>query len=138
MAESKIFKLPDNLSIVSIVDEIVDFLRRDKDMTPEVVENGDAFFIQASDESGLKKLAGLSKSIQIQLVPNDMDRVIVTIDHGKLVDKAAAGAVGFFLFTPLAVTAAMGAYGQNKLIGEIFDCIERFIVSGGQTVWRRV
>ena len=138
MAESKIFKLRDEMSVVSIVDEIVDFLRRDKDMTPEVIENGDAFFIQAREESGLKKLAGLSKSIQMQLIPNDRDRVVITIDHGKWIDKAAAGAVGMMLFTPLAVTAAIGAYGQNKLIDEIFDCVERFIVSGGNPVWRRV
>ena len=138
MADSRIFQLRDNMSAVSIVDEIVHYLQFEKNMTPRVAENGDAFFIQADeDDNKLKKYTGMSKDIEIQVIRNGSDSVIVNVGHGSLADKAAAGAAGMLLFTPLVVTAAIGAYGQNKLIDEIFECVEKFILADGRPIWRR-
>lgn len=39
-----------------------------------------------------------------------------------------------FIAWPLAITAGMGAFKQQKLPSEIFGVIENFIVSGGRTV----
>ena len=60
------------------------------------------------------------------------------IGRGKWADKVGAGAVGALLFAPLAITSAIGAYKQNKLPAEIFECIEKFIISGGVSVHRNV
>ena len=67
----------------------------------------------------------------------------ISIDHVagktvyvKLLGQCAgcAGALGWFIAWPLAVTAGVGAYKQKKLPEEIFQVIEQCIVSGGRSV----
>ena len=54
--------------------------------------------------------------------------------QGEWSDKIGAGALGWFIAWPLAVTAGVGAYKQKKLPEEIFQVIEQCIVSGGRSV----
>ena len=69
----------------------------------------------------------------MQMIRMD-DNLNVTVGQGEWSDKIGAGALGWFIAWPLAVTAGVGAYKQKKLPEEIFQVIEQCIVSGGRSV----
>lgn len=135
MTESKVFRLPEGIDASSVGKEVENFLRGNKNLTTEGVKTPDGYFVQAKEPegSGWKQLAGMTMAIQVQIVEIS-DTITVNIGNGKWSDKIGAGAVGLVLFAPLAVTAAVGAFNQKKLPGEIFEHIEKFLLSGGNTV----
>ncbi len=129
MADMRIFHLKPGMTFEDIGMEVEDFLRYDKELTVERIVSSDGCFIQARETSTLKRFTGLGKALQVQIVPKNDNEVIVNIGMGEWADKIGAAAVGMVLFMPLAITAAIGAYGQNKLPDEILNCIEKFIHS---------
>lgn len=135
MTESKVFRLPEGIDASAVGKEVENFLRSNKNLTTEGVKTPDGYFVQAKEPegSGWKQLAGMTMAIQVQVVEIS-DTITVNIGNGKWSDKIGAGAVGMVLFAPLAVTAAVGAYNQKKLPGEIFEHIEKFLLGGGNSV----
>lgn len=133
MANSKIFKLMDGIDVDLIARGIESFLRDKKNLTTESLKSPEGWLIQAKQIEGWKKFAGMDTAIQVQLMPTG-DLLTVNVGSGKWIDKAGAAAIGLVLFAPLAVTAAIGAWGQKKLPEEIFNFIESFIQSGGKSV----
>lgn len=136
MADSKIFRLRDGVTIEGIGREVENFLRNEKDLTVEGFASSDGYLVQAKESSSWKKFTGLGQALQVQIIPSGAAEVLVNIGQGKWDDKVGAGAVGLLVFAPLASTSAFGAYKQNKLPAEIFACIEKFIMSGGTSVRR--
>ena len=135
MADSKIFKLVDGVTIDMVGRAVECFLRDKKALTTEGTSSPEGYFVQAKEpeSKSWKKLAGMSMATQVQIIPAG-DMITVNIGAGKWSDKVGAGAVGILLFAPLAVTSVIGVLGQKKLPQEIFDEIERFIMSGGKNV----
>ncbi|WP_406535096.1 zinc ribbon domain-containing protein [Methanobrevibacter sp.] len=135
MTESKVFRLPEGIDASSVGKEVENFLRSTKNLTTEGTKTPDGYFVQAKEPegSGWKQLAGMTMATQVQIVEIS-DTITVNIGNGKWSDKIGAGAVGMVLFAPLAVTAAVGAYNQKKLPGEIFEHIEKYLLGGGQSV----
>jgi RNA polymerase subunit RPABC4/transcription elongation factor Spt4 len=88
--------------------------------------------VQAKPKDRWKKLVGMDNSIQAQFLDQETS-VVVNVGSGKWIDKAAAAGIGAFVFAPLLVTAAIGAWMSKKLPEELFDHLERFVVSGGKT-----
>ena len=121
MADSRIFKVSPGITA---------------EITVEGFSSSEGYFIQAKESSTWKKFTGLGKALQVQIVQSSGSEIIVNIGMGEWADKVGAAAVGMIFFTPLAITAAIGAYGQNKLPSEIFECIEKFIVYNSQNVKR--
>mgnify|MGYP002516055825 CR=1 FL=1 len=132
MANSKTFVLLNGVTVEKIGEHLVAWFENTKKMQAEGGKaQGGGYFVQAKDyEDGWKKISGMSKAIQIQLIKAD-NNVMVNCDFGKWSDKLGAGAVGMFVFAPLAATAALGAFKQSQLPNEVFDEIEKFIMSGG-------
>lgn len=131
MADSKTFALLNGVTIEKIGCHLVTWFQNTKNMIANGERAQGGYFVQAKDqEDGWKKISGLTKAIQVQLLRAD-NNVIVSCNFGKWSDKVGAGAVGMFLFAPLAATAAFGAVKQSQLPNEIFAEIERFIMSGG-------
>ncbi|MBO4853239.1 MAG: zinc-ribbon domain-containing protein [Schwartzia sp.] len=110
----------------------------EKELFVEGIESPDGYLVQAREESTWKKITGLGKALQVQIIPSGTTDVLVNIGAGTWADKAGAAAVGAIVFAPLLVTSAVGAYLQNKLPDEIFEVIERYIMSGGHSVRRNV
>ena len=135
MAESKVFRLTEGIDASSVGREVENFLRGTKNLTTEGTKTPDGYFVQAKEQEGSswKKLAGMTMATQVQIIEIS-DTITVNIGNGQWSDKIGAGAVGMVLFAPLAVTAAVGAYNQKKLPNEIFEHIEKFILSGGKSV----
>ena len=138
MADSKIFRMRGEVTIEGIGREVENFLRNEKELTVEGFASSDGYLVQAKESSTWKKFTGLGQALQVQIIPSGTSEVLVNIGQGKWADKVGAGAVGALLFAPLAITSVIGAYKQNKLPSEIFACIEKFIMSGGQSVRRNV
>lgn len=114
---------------------LVGFLRLNKNMIAEGASTPEGFFVQAKgDDDNWKKIAGMGKAIQVQIISNGNDMATVSIGQGKWSDKVGAGVVGAFLFAPLAVTAIIGAVGQNKLPDEILGFCDTFVMSGGRNI----
>ncbi|MGM9540569.1 double zinc ribbon domain-containing protein [Anaerovibrio sp.] len=130
MAESKIFKLKDGITDKDIASCVERFLSVEKELYAETVQTGEGYLVQAKESDSWKKFTGMSKATQVQIYPA-ADGVMVNIGAGKWIDKAGAATVGMLVFAPLAITAAIGAWGQKKLPEEIFNAIEKFIVNGG-------
>lgn len=134
MAETKIFKLFEGVTFEMVGQAVEGFLRHKKGLTVDGVCSPDGYFVQAkNDSTGWKKLAGMDLATQVQIIPSG-DNITVNVGSGKWSDKIGAGAVGMFVFAPLAVTSAIGAYAQKKLPQEIFNEIENFIMSGGKSI----
>ena len=138
MADSKIFRMRGDVTVEGIGREVENFLRNEKELEVEGIASTDGYLVQAREASTWKKFTGMGSALQVQIIPSGSSEVLVNIGQGKWADKVGAGAVGLLLFAPLAITSAIGAYRQNKLPTEIFECIERFIMSGGQSVRRNV
>ncbi len=133
MADSKVFKLVEGVTAEGIAKAIERFLRDKKNLLAETIEAPEGFLVQAKQEDKLKNLSGMGMATQVQLIPSG-DMVTINVGAGKWTDKAGAAAAGWFLFAPLAVTAGIGAWTQKKLPEEIFQVVERYIMSGGKNV----
>ena len=54
----------------------------------------------------------------------------VDLGAGRWVDKLGAATLGYIIFSPLLLTAAIGAIGQQRLPQEIFDFVQRYTFLG--------
>lgn len=134
MADSRTFALQNGVTIEKIGEHLVAWFENTKNMIAEGGAAQGGYFVQAKDhDDGWKKLSGLTKALQVQMLKAD-NNVIVNCNFGKWSDKVGAGAVGMLLFAPLAATAAFGAVKQSQLPNEVFAEIEKFIMCGGNSV----
>jgi hypothetical protein len=131
MASSRTFHLLHGLTVEKVGEATVAFLRNSKGLIAEGGRAQGGYFVQAKSESdSWKSISGMTQAVQVQLIEAG-DNVVVNCDFGKWSDKVGAGVIGWFVFAPLAVTAAIGAHKQSKLPGEILAFIENYIISGG-------
>lgn len=89
----------------------------------------DGTMLQARQQGGWRSAFGTSSALQVVFRPHG-DDLVVEMGAGKWADKAAAGAVGWFLLWPLAFTAAYGAWQQSKLPDRTFEFVERYLAGG--------
>lgn len=133
MAESKVFALLNEITIEKIVASVEGFMRTEKSMDVQSAATTDGYVIQGSQpKDGWKTITGTRLAITVQLIKLG-EHLNVVVGEGQWSDKIGAGALGWFVAWPLAVTAGFGIYKQKKLTQEIFDNIERTILFGGQS-----
>lgn len=126
---SKVYRLPEGVDAVKVGEAIVNYLKNVKEMVAGGTAIPEGYFLQAkSPECTWKKLAGMSKATQVQIVAGD-DMITVSIGSGEWSDKIGAGVVGAVIFAPLMVTAALGAWGQKKLIDDIFEFVANYLIT---------
>lgn len=134
MANSRTFSLMNGVTTEKIGEHLVAWFQSSKNMISEGGPAQGGYFVQAKDaDDGWKKISGMTKALQVQLINAD-NCVVVNCDFGNWSDKVGAGVLGWFIFAPLAVTAAVGSVQQSKLPNEVFDEIEKFIMSGGKSI----
>jgi RNA polymerase subunit RPABC4/transcription elongation factor Spt4 len=134
MAESKMFKLDNEMTAESIGLGLESFFREKKKMVSEGVVTPEGYLVQAKEEQSWKKFAGMDQATQVQIFQSTPEMITVNVGAGKWIDKAAAAGVGAIVFAPLIATAAFGAFKQQKLPNEVFNFIEQFIQTGGKSV----
>ena len=130
MADAKVFRMAAGLTLEDVAAALEDFLRTQKRLETEGVSQSEtSYFIQARQTEGWKKFVGMDQAIQVRLsVYSDM--LTVDLGAGRWVDKLGAATVGYIVFAPLLITAAIGAIGQQKLPQEIFDFVQRYTFMG--------
>ena len=133
-SESKMFRIPSTMRTEIVAHAVEAFLASSKNMEVQSAETTDGYVVQGrQSKDGWKTVAGMRLATTIQLIRID-DNLNVIVGQGEWSDKIGAGAVGMFIAWPLAVTAGLGAYRQKKLPDEIFEVVERCLVSGGSSV----
>lgn len=131
MADAKVYRLG-TLTLTDVARELEDYLRFQKNLETEgVAQAENIYFIQARQTEGWKKLAGMDKAVQVKLTAHE-GCLTVDVGAGRWVDKLGAATVGYLVFAPLMITAAIGAIGQDKLPQEIFSFVERLTLLHGQ------
>lgn len=132
MSESRTFML-NGVDAQTVVDYLTDFLRGEKGMEVQSTRTPDGYILQAGQPKDTwKTLTGMRLATTVQIVVTG-EQMNVLIGEGQWTDKIGAGAIGLFVAWPLAITAGMGAFKQKKLPREIFQEIERCILSQGKT-----
>lgn len=131
MADARIYQLGPSITLGDVAHGLEDYFVRQKNMEAEGIFQGeDAYFIQARQREDWKKFVGMDKAVQVRLQVHQ-DNLTVDVGAGRWVDKLGAATVGYILFAPLMITAAIGAIGQEQLPRDIFDFVERFIILHG-------
>lgn len=130
MADAKVYQLSRDLTLLDVAHALEEFLRDRKRMEAEGVSQSESsYFIQARQPETWKKFVGLDQAIQVRLSVYD-GMLTVDLGAGRWVDKLGAATVGYIVFAPLLLTAAIGAISQERLPQEIFDFVQRYTVLG--------
>ena len=114
MADAKVFRMGGNQTLEDVAHALEDFLRTQKHLETEgVAQSETSYFIQARQTEGWKKFVGMDQAIQVRL---SVYGGILTVDlgAGRWVDKLGAATLGYIIFSPLLLTAAIGAIGQQR------------------------
>ena len=134
MANSRTFVLLNDVTVEKLGEHLISWFQLTKNMVSNGGPAEGGYFVQAKDgDDGWKKISGMTKAVQVQLLKADKN-VVVNCGFGNWSDKVGAGVVGWFLFPPMAVTAIVGTVKQKKLPDEVFAEIERYIMMGGDSV----
>ena len=132
---SKVFQLTEGLDCVKVGEGILKYLRIVHKLTAEGTAIPEGYFVQAkSEDTGWTKLAGMTKAIQVRVLGSGGKLVTVSVGNDEWSDKIGAGVAGIFIFSPLAITAALGAWGQKRLADNIFSFTKEFITTGGKNL----
>ena len=116
--ESRVFRLPAGMSTQVVANAVEAFLRS-QGWRYRVPKPQKGYVVQGRQEKdGWKTIAGMRMATTVQMIRMD-DNLNVTVGQGEWSDKIGAGALGWFIAWPLAVTAGVGAYKQKKLPEEI-------------------
>lgn len=132
---SKVFQLTEGLDCMKVGEGILKFLRLRKGLTAEGAAIPEGYFVQAkSQDTGWTKLAGMGKAIQVRVLSSGGKLITVSVGNGQWSDKIGAGVAGAFIFAPLMITSAIGAWFQKSLPDEIFAFTKEFIMTGGRNL----
>ncbi|MDR0900308.1 MAG: zinc ribbon domain-containing protein [Methanobrevibacter sp.] len=140
METSKMFKLLNDVSMKRVGEYVEGFLKIEKGMETQGVYSNEGIIIQGRQiADSWKKVTGMDMATQVRIIPSG-ENILVSVGNAKWSDKLGAGAVGTIgiifaapIFMPLAATAGIGAIKQGKLPSEIFNKVETFIMSGGES-----
>ena len=118
-----------------LITSLEEWLRNQKFIVQTLQIKDGHTLLQIKKSGFFKKSLGMTSTLNILLKQESRHRLIVEIGSGqwadKWADKAVAGAVGMFLFAPVAVTAGVGAWQQMKLPGKVFDFIDALCQKSG-------
>lgn len=132
--ESRAFRMNPDMELEDLVTYVSNYLQVEKSMETQSSRTTDGYVLQASQRAdGWKTISGtrLAITVHFMLVSDVLN---VTVGEGQWSDKIGAGAVGWFIAWPLAVSAGFGAIRQKKLPSEIFATVEKGIILGGRQV----
>lgn len=101
---------------------------KEKNMQAQIVEiSTNEIAVQAKNkDSYLRKLASLDKACTVSM-KFDKTKLNVEIGQGKWIDKAAGAAIAWFIFAPVIITTAYGAYQQFQLPKQVNEFIQIYL-----------
>jgi predicted amidophosphoribosyltransferase len=133
MSDSKVFNIVGSgVTVEGMAKALSGFLDEKKGLISEIVNTPQGIIVQAKGKDKWKKFVGMDSSLQVQFYDQG-ESVVVNVGSGKWIDKAGAATIGAIVFAPLMVTAAIGAWNMKKMPEEIFNFLEKYVISGGKT-----
>lgn len=123
------YQINTHFDLEELASAVNDFLS-EKGMETQLLHiKDDEFAVQAKDkDSYIRKIASMEKACTVLLkISNEL--LEVETGQNKWIDKAAGAAIGWFVFWPILVTSAYGAYKQYQLPKEINEFIETYLGS---------
>lgn len=85
-----------------------------------------AWVVQARKTSSLREVFGMSHALTVTFRP-EPGGFSVSVGQSKWADKAAATAIGLFLFAPAIVTAGIGLYQGSQLEAKVFTLVDQYL-----------
>jgi hypothetical protein len=128
MAEQKIFQAP-GVNVGELAGMVSDWFRGEGFEVQTLEAPGGGMIVQARKSDGWRTVTGTSAALNVTMTPQG-DNLIVETGAAKWVDKAAVGVATLILFWPALIAPAYGAWKQSQLPNQVFQVIERYIITG--------
>jgi TIR domain-containing protein/zinc ribbon protein len=112
-----------------LIADVRGWLRSQDFDSTQVNTESQGVLLEIKKRGDWRKYVGMATALNI-LFEQTGDTLTVEIGAGQWIDKAGAGAVGMFVFAPIAITAGYGVWEQSKMPDKIFDFI------GSQLVYK--
>ena len=90
MAESRVFRKAEGITIEGIGRSVQNFLRSSKGLVVQGGKAGEGYVVQAKEADSWKKVAGMSSAIEVQ-ISDTGSGILVNIGNGQWSDKVGAG-----------------------------------------------
>lgn len=121
------YQINTHFDLEELASAVKDFLSEKGMETQLLCIKDNEYTVQAKDKDNyLRKIASMDKACTVLLkVSNGL--LEVETGQNKWIDKAAGAAIGWFVFWPVLVTSAYGAYKQHQLPKEINEFIETYL-----------
>ena len=105
-----------------LISEVKGWLKSEGFNSTETNAGDQGILLEIKKRGDWRKYVGMETALNI-LFNQSGDTLTVEIGAGQWIDKAGAGAVGMFVFAPIALTAGYGMWEQSKMPDKIFDFI---------------
>jgi hypothetical protein len=105
-----------------LISEVKGWLKSEGFNSAETNAGDQGILLEIKKRGDWRKYVGMETALNILFNQSD-DTLTVEIGAGQWIDKAGAGAVGMFVFAPIALTAGYGMWEQSKMPDKIFDFI---------------
>jgi hypothetical protein len=105
-----------------LISEVKAWLKSEDFNSTETNAGEQGILLEIKKRGDWRKYVGMETALNI-LFNQSGDTLTVEIGAGQWIDKAGAGAVGMFVFAPIALTAGYGMWEQSKMPDKIFDFI---------------
>jgi hypothetical protein len=112
-----------------LISEVKGWLKSEGFNSTETNAGDQGILLEIKKRGDWRKYVGMETALNI-LFNHSGDTLTVEIGAGQWIDKAGAGAVGMFVFAPIALTAGYGMWEQSKMPDKIFDFIGSRLVYG--------
>jgi hypothetical protein len=125
MIQSKSFPCPSS-RFSELIGSTQSWLAREGFKCQKLQTEDGGTLLQIERIGGWRKLVGMSTALNIvfRQVENTVN---LEMGAGRWMDKAATGAVAYFILWPLAVMAGIGAWQQIKMPGRVFAQVAAFL-----------
>ena len=124
MQEKRSYEVQDNFVLSDLGTMLEQYLSWSKSLCTQRFDMDDKIILQClGSDSQWKKFIGLDMAVTVELqLSNHV--LTVTVGNAKWIDKLGVATIGAIWFSPLVLTAGIGALRQVTLPKEIFSFIE--------------
>ena len=123
MNDTRMYVLGD-MSVDTVGNALEQYLSTTQNLMTQRIDAENRIILQCTgDGAQWKKYLGLDAALTVDLAVSG-NVLTVTIGNAKWIDKAGVAAVGAVVFSPLLITAGLGALRQMTLPDEIFRYLE--------------
>lgn len=124
MQEKRSYEIQNGVTLSQLSDMLEKYLSICKSLRTQRFELENKIILQClGDDSQWKKFVGLDLAVTVEL-QQEGHVLTVTIGNAKWLDKLGVATVGAIWFSPLILSAGIGALRQATLPKEIFSFLE--------------